>query len=207
MNKTIYLWLFMLLACVACGAPLGPIAPAVPVGQVQTRIPSPLPVLAVAETPSQTITPLPSAYAPTNATAAPPQAAGQITPPPVSPGFNAFVPDSVSLTLSPAQWLGSSIYQLSGPTQASVLAPGAVVRVKFFTAPTSTGMTPALGFTDTNGNDGWSWYWQIPRGGSHLWAEAAYRNGARASSPVLLILTEAPPPATWLNLVPCRKAM
>ena len=32
-----------------------------------------------------------------------------------------------------------------------------------------------------------------------LWAEAVYANGARMSSPMLLILVEVPPPVTWLN--------
>jgi hypothetical protein len=81
-----------------------------------------------------------------------------------------------------------------------VSAPGTVVRVEFFTAPTGTSTTPQLEFVDTHGYDGWSWYWQTPRGGSHLWAEAVYANGARASSQVLLILTDAPPPPiAWLN--------
>jgi len=200
MKKMTYLWLFLMLVCIACSTSPVPITPAIPIetaapiGQAQTRAPSPLPTIAA--TPSPTITPTPSTYAPTNATAAPPQAAGPIKP----VDQNALVPDSVSLTLSPARWLGGSYYRLAGPTQASVLAPGAVVRVEFFTAPTGTGMSPLLEFTDTNGADGWSWYWQTPRGGSHLWAEAVYANGARASSPVLLILMDAPPPPiTWLN--------
>lgn len=201
MKKTTAWILFALLLLLssACGAPPSPIVPAIPIGtaapigQAPTRLPSPLSTTAA--TPTLAITPLPSAFAPTNATAVPP-AAGQIRP----VDQTALVPDSVSLTLSPAQWLGGSYYRLAGPTQASVLAPGAVVRVEFFTAPTGTGATPQLELTDTNGYDGWLWYWQNPRGGSHLWAEAVYTNGARASSQVLLILTDAPPPpVTWLN--------
>jgi hypothetical protein len=189
----------LLLLSSACSTPPNPIVPtisietAVPIGQTPTHVPSPPSTHTT--TPTPTITPLLSAFAPTNATAAPP-AAGQIRP----ANQNALVPNSVSLTLSPAQWLGGSYYRLSGPTQASVFAPGAVARVEFFTAPTGTGATPTLEFVDSNGYDGWSWYWQTPRGGSHLWAEAVYANGTRASSQVLLILTNAPPPpVTWLN--------
>lgn len=143
------------------------------------------------------LTPLPARSAPTPTPFDPAQPTPPSVPTPIAP--SELVPDSVSISLSPAQWLGGSTYQLSGPTQASVFAPGAVARVEFFTAPTGTGATPQLEFVDTNGYDGWSWYWQNPRGGSHLWAEAVYANGARASSQVLLILTDAPPPVTWLN--------
>jgi hypothetical protein len=199
MNKTPYLVALLILLGSACSASLRSIVPTIsigtvaPSGRVQTRVPSPLSIITA--TPTPTITSIPSAYVPTNATAAPPQATVQIKP----VDQNALVPDSVSLTVSPAQWLGGSYYQLSGPTQASVFAPGAVVRVEFFTASTGTGATPQLEFTDTNGYDGWSWYWQTPRGGSHLWTEVVYANGARVSSPVLLILTNNPPPVTWLN--------
>lgn len=199
MKKTFYLWLFWMFVCVACSTSPAPIAPtipietAAPIGRAQTRMPSPLSTITA--TPTPTVTPIPSANAPTNATAAPPQAAGQNR----LADLNALVPTSIRLALSAAQWLGGSYYQLSGPTQASVFAPGAVVRVEFFTAPTGTGATPQLEFVDTNGYDGWSWHWQTPRGGSHLWAEAVYTNGARISSPVLLILTNNLPPVTWLN--------
>jgi hypothetical protein len=194
-------WILLaLLLCSACGTPPSPITPTIPIetvapiGRAQTRLPSPLPTITVTPTPA--ITPLPSTYAPTNATVAPPPITGQIRP----SDLNALVPNSVSLTLSPAQRLGGSYYQLSGPTQASVFAPGAVMRVEFFTAPTGTGATPQLEFVDTTGDDGWSWIWQIPRGGSHLWAEAVYANGTRASSQVLLIMTDTPsPPITWLS--------
>jgi hypothetical protein len=200
MRETSYLVALLVLLCSACSTPPSPIAPTIsietaePIGRTQTRVPSPLPAAAASPTPTFTL--LPSAYPPANATATPPQSAGQIRP----ANQNALVPNSISLTLSPAQWLGGSYYKLFGPTQASVFAPGAVVRVEFFTAPTGTGATSQLEFADTNGYDGWSWYWQTPRGGSHLWAEAVYANGARVSSPVLLIMTNTPPPPiTWLN--------
>ncbi len=196
-KKAAWILSALMLLCSACGAPPSPMVPVIPIetavpnGRVPPTTPAPLSTRKVTVTPTPTITPLPSAYAPTNATVAPP-AAGRIRP----VDQNALVPNSVSLSLSPAQWLGGSYYQLSGPTQASVFAPGVVVRVEFFTAPTGTGATPRLEFVDTNGYDGWSWYWQNPRGGSHLWAEAVYANGTRASSQVLLIMTNTPPPPT-----------
>ena len=199
MKKTIYLWLFVLLICVACGTSPNPIEPAIPIGQAPTPLSSPTPVIAVSPTTSPTVKPPTSFITPTNTIATPPQGTRQNRPAPVSSSSGAIIPDTVQLALSPAQWLGGSYYQLTGPTLASVLAPGAVVRVEFFTAPTGTGATPVLEFADTNGYDGWSWYWQTPRGGSHLWAEAVYANGARASSQVLLIMTNTPPPITWLN--------
>jgi hypothetical protein len=185
-----------ILLCSACSTPPNPIVPTipiettVPIGRTSTHVP--LPLSTFTATPTPTITPIPSAYAPADATAAPPEATVQFRP----ANQNALVPNSISLSLSPAQWLGGSYYRLSGPTRASVFAPGAVARVEFFTAPTGTGATPTLEFVDSNGYDGWSWYWQTPRGGSHLWAEAVYANGKRASSQVLLILTNPPPSPT-----------
>ena len=182
------LFALLMLLCIACGAPAGPIASPIPIetstpiGHTPTRVKSQPPTIAA--TPSATIKPLPSIA---TITIAPPQIIDQVPPAPIGQY-------TVQLSLSPSQVVGNYIL-LTGPTQVTALAPAAV-RVEFFTAPTGTGATPQLEFVDTNGYDGWSWYWPTPRGGSHLWAEAVYANGARISSPVLLILMDAPPPPT-----------
>ncbi len=194
MKKIAYLIALLMWLGSACSTPPSPIAPtipieaAAPIGRAQTRAPSP--PSTIAATPSATIKPIPSI---TSVTAVPPQVIGPTQPPTSIPQFTVY------LTLSPSQVIDGNYILLTGPTQVTAFAPGAV-RVDFFTAPTGTGMTPQLEFADTHGYDGWSWTWQIPRGGSHLWAEAVYANGARISSPLLLIMTNNPPPPnTWLN--------
>ncbi len=184
--------LILIVLCAACVSSPTPIMPAapnapfeligtvMPVGQTPTRAASPL------ASPSSSTTPFPS---PT-LTIAPPS-----TPAPPTFTYSAptpLPPLAVSIAVTPSQMDGSNAW-LTGPAQVSVVAPGAL-RVEFFTAPTGTGATPQLEFADTNGGDGWSWLWQTPRGGSHLWAEAVYINGTRQSSVVLLILTNFPPP-------------
>lgn len=109
----------------------------------------------------------------------------------------SILPDEVSISLSPAVWLGGNYYRVSGATTVSALAPGAVVRVEFYTAPTGTGMTPRLESADTDGRDGWSWYWQTPLPGSHLWAEAIYADGRRNSSAYLMITASEGEPPAW----------
>ncbi len=188
MKKTAYLIALLMLLGSACSTPPSPIAPtipieaAAPIGRAQTRAPSP--PSTIAATPSATIKPIPSI---TSVTAVPAQVIGQTQPPTSIPQFTVY------LTLSPSQVIDGNYILLTGPTQVTAFARGAV-RVDFFTAPTGTGMTPQLEFADTDGRDGWTWYWQTPRGGSHLWAEAVYANGVRVSSPLLLIMTSEPPP-------------
>jgi hypothetical protein len=187
MSKYLSLSLMLIVMCAACASSPTPIVPVTPIasaGPIGTVMP-------IGRTPTHTASPLPSLSSSSTPVPSPmidlaPTAMPDVSSPTSIPQF------TVSILLTPSQIDGSYTW-LTGPTQVSVVASGAI-RVEFFTAPTGTGATPQLEFADANGGDGWSWYWQTPRGGSHLWAEAVYANGARQSSAVLLILTNFPPP-------------
>lgn len=170
--------ILVLMLSNACTLLPNPIGPAAPIGRTPTHAPPATiaPAATVAASPTITIAPEPT-IAPTNSPTSAP-------------------PSGVNLSLWPSQVNGSYV-TLNGPTQVTAFAAVAV-RVEFFTAPTGTGSTPQLEFADDNGADGWTWYWATPGGGSHLWAEAIDANGARVSSPVLLILIDEPV-VVWVN--------
>lgn len=192
MSKYLSLSLMLIVMCAACASSPTPIVPATPIasaGPIGTVMP-------IGRAPTHTASPLPSPLpSPTPVPSSTPTIAPTLTPTAPAPTHSAptpILPLAVSIALTPSQIEGSYVW-LTGPTQVTAIAPGAM-RVEFFTAPTGTGATPVLEFIDSNGNDGWSWYWQTPRGSSHVWAEAVYGNGARQSSDILLVLTNFPPP-------------
>jgi hypothetical protein len=104
------------------------------------------------------------------------------TPPP---------PDAIQLRVTPAQSLGGTDFQVSGPFTIAASAPD-LVRVEFYTQPSDASVAPALEFADEDGGDGWGWTWKAPPAGwfGRVWVIAYYSDESSTSSE--LFITVAP---------------
>lgn len=75
---------------------------------------------------------------------------------------------------------------VAGDITVTVSAQGAE-KVDFYLAPTGTGVTPSLVYTDEDGRDGWQYRWTVPDSLlAHLWVVATNRAGSTKSELIKL---------------------
>jgi hypothetical protein len=99
-------------------------------------------------------------------------------------------------TISPDDIQEGGFVVVSGIETLQVVAENAA-RVDFLIAPTGTGVTPMVLFSDTTPKDGFAYRWFIPENENllgHVWARAYNRKGDSVESEIIGVYHEAPPP-------------